>query len=170
MKSQGKVTKNRLFLDFSWLKAIFFNFSWLSFLQSLIPHLLHHKCSFPSLYLSILWSLVALSLVSHSDCPQTSYLRISSLACVHIWTSTPLMLCLATNSLVTLSGHPHIISLMMESYVRPSTRVFRRCKGQGHGSCLLKSITWCVTLGPRFQLLLNMYILVTSTPSSGCQA
>ena len=33
MKSQGKVTKNRLFLDFSWLKAVFFNFTWLSFLQ-----------------------------------------------------------------------------------------------------------------------------------------
>ena len=33
MKSQGKVCFLWLFLDFSWLKAIFFNFTWLSFLQ-----------------------------------------------------------------------------------------------------------------------------------------
>ena len=32
-KSQGKVKKYWLFVDFSWLKAIFFDFTWLSFLQ-----------------------------------------------------------------------------------------------------------------------------------------
>ena len=34
-KSQGKVKKYWLFVDFSWLKAVFFDFTWLSFLQSL---------------------------------------------------------------------------------------------------------------------------------------
>ena len=54
IKSQGKVTKNRLFLDFSWLKAIFFDFSWLSFLQSVRCHqkhnivdtFTHHFCTY----------------------------------------------------------------------------------------------------------------------------
>ena len=38
MKSQGKVCFLWLFLDFSWLKANFFNFSWLYFLQRMRFH------------------------------------------------------------------------------------------------------------------------------------
>ena len=35
-KSQGKVKKYWRFVDFSWLKANFFDFTWLSFLQRMI--------------------------------------------------------------------------------------------------------------------------------------
>ena len=41
-KSQGKVKKYWLFVHFSWPKAIFFDFTWLSFLQSVIPQLCLH--------------------------------------------------------------------------------------------------------------------------------
>ena len=37
-KSRKSHKNNRLFLDFSWLKAVFFDFTWLSVLQSFIPH------------------------------------------------------------------------------------------------------------------------------------
>ena len=42
MKSQGKVCFLWLFLDFSWLKAVFFEFSWLPFLQRIHGKALDH--------------------------------------------------------------------------------------------------------------------------------